>query len=153
MILGVHHSAISVPDIAKAKEFYCDALGFEPVMEAELPSGLKMMDDAMGLEDSSCKLAMLKKGNSCIELFEFNSPDTPEADVERPVNKHGITHICLVADDYQADYEHLEKAGVAFYSPMGAAPGRWAYGRDPFGNVVELIEHNPESPASIAFES
>ena len=153
MILGVHHPAISVPDLSKAKEFYCDALGFEPVMELELPSGLKMMDDAMGLEDASCKLAMIKKGNSCIELFEFNASDTPLGDPERPVNKHGITHICLVADDYASDYARLEKAGVVFFSPMGAEPGRWAYGRDPFGNILELMEHNPDSPTSISFES
>ena len=33
MILGVHHPAISVPDMARAIEFYCDKLGFEPVVD------------------------------------------------------------------------------------------------------------------------
>lgn len=153
MILGVHHPAISVPNMEQAKSFYCDVLGFEPVMEVELPPGIEMMSRAFDLEDAGYKVAMVRKGNSCIELFEFTGEDVPAADPNRPVNKHGITHICLAANDYQKDYDTLRNAGVVFNTePNGDAPNRWAYGRDPFGNVIELLEHNPQSPAALAFE-
>jgi hypothetical protein len=34
------------------------------------------------------------------------------------------------------DYDHLAANGVSFHAPLfGAAPARFAYGRDPFGNV------------------
>ena len=151
MILGIHHPALSVPDLEKGLEFYRDKLGFEPVMEADLPEGIEMISDGMGIESSKYKVAMLKKGNSCIELFEF--PEAEAATPDRPVQKHGITHICLASDDYAADYEMLTAAGVRFNGPpVGVAPGRWIYGRDPFGNVIELLEHNPSSASSLDYE-
>lgn len=153
MILGVHHPAISVPDIDEALAFYRDKLGFEPVMQIELPPGIEMMNRAMDLEQAGYKVAMLRKGNSCIEVFEFTGEGVPRADEKRPVNKHGITHICLAANEYEKDYAHLKESGVEFNTePNGESPNRWAYGRDPFGNVIELLEHNPESPSALAFE-
>lgn len=154
MILGIHHPAISVPNMDEALAFYCGALGFEPVMEVELPTGIEMFSRAFDLEEAGYKVAMLRKGNSCIELFEFTGDNVPTADPKRPVNKHGITHICLAASDYEADYKMLEEAGVVFNTePNGAAPGRWVYGRDPFGNVIELLEHDPASPSALSFDA
>ena len=153
MILGVHHPALSVPDMDQALEFYCGVLGFETAMEAGWPSGVTPMDEAMALEDSACKIAMIKKGNSCIELFEFTGDNVPAGDVDRPVNKHGITHICLAASEFEKDFIFLEEAGVVFNTePNGAAPNRWAYGRDPFGNVIELLEHDPASASALSFD-
>ena len=144
MILGVHHAALAVPDMAAALAFYCDLLGFEVVMEAEVPSGIDVMVEAMGIEDSGFMVRMIRKGNSCIELFEFKVPEA--GDPQRPPNRTGITHIALASDSIEEDYERLCAAGVNFNAaPFGAAPSRFAYGRDPFGNVIELLEHNPEA--------
>jgi catechol 2,3-dioxygenase-like lactoylglutathione lyase family enzyme len=94
---------------------------------------------------------MIKKGNSCIELFEFNSEEA--GDPKRPVNRIGITHFALASDDIEEDYEHLAANGVAFNTPLfGGAPARFAYGRDPFGNVIELLEHAPEAPSGLRFD-
>ena len=38
MILGLHHA-----DIDAAVAFYCELIGFEIVMEAELPPGLELL--------------------------------------------------------------------------------------------------------------
>lgn len=153
MILGVHHPALSVPDLERAIDFYCGRLGFECVMNAELPSGVAMFDEAFDLPDAGCKVAMLKRGNTCIEVFEFAAERGVAGDPERPVSRHGITHICLATDDYEQDYASLKQAGVRFNTaPIGSAPGRWAYGRDPFGNVIELLEHDPSSPTALRFE-
>ncbi|MBW2397369.1 MAG: VOC family protein [Deltaproteobacteria bacterium] len=100
MILGVHHPALAVPDIEAALRFYCEVLGFEIVMDAEIPSGIAPLNDAFGVEDAGCKVRMFRKGNSCIELFEFNS--SADGQINRPVNQAGITHICLATDDYTA---------------------------------------------------
>lgn len=152
MILGVHHPALSVPDIEAAVRFYCEILGFEVVMQAEIPSGIEPLNHAFGISDAGCKVRMLRKGNSCIEIFEFQDSETPVQDPKRPVHQHGITHICLAADDYVDDYKHLEANGVVWNSaPVGGEGTRWAYGRDPFGNVIELLEHAPESDAALKF--
>ena len=151
MILGVHHPALAVDDIEKALAFYCGALGFEPVMQADIPSGIAPMDAAFGIDDAGCKVRMIKKGNSCIELFEFNSPEL--GDPERPVNRTGITHFALASDDPETDYELLASHGVVFNTPLfGASPARFAYGRDPFGNVIELLEHAPGAPTALRFD-
>lgn len=151
MILGVHHPALAVPDIDKALDFYCRVLGFEVVMDAEIPSGIAPMNDAFGVSDAGCKVRMIRKGNSCIELFEFAASEP--GDGGRPVNREGITHICLASDDYAKDYEHLAGHGVRFHTPaMGEPGGRWAYGRDPFGNVLELLEHASQGPTALRFD-
>ena len=151
MILGVHHPALAVPDMQKALDFYCDVLGFEPVMEAEIPSGVEVMNDALGVPDAGCKVRMVRKGNSCIELFEFS--DSTGGTPDRLVNRQGITHFALASDDIEKDYEHLVSHGVAFNTPpFGASPSRFAYGRDPFGNVIELLEHDPEGPTSLRYD-
>jgi len=151
MILGVHHPALAVPDIERALDFYCGVLGFKEVMSAELPSGIPPLDKAFGVPDAGCKVRMIRKGNSCIELFEFNSGQP--GDAKRPVNQAGITHFALASDDIARDYEHLVQNGVAFNTPLfGAAPSRFAYGRDPFGNVIELLEHAPKAPTGLCFD-
>ena len=137
MIQGVHHPALSVPDIQKALDFYCGVLGFEVVMDVDLPAGL--MEQGFGIEDAACKIRMVAKGTTCIEIFEF--ADSPAGDAKRPVNRQGIAHIAFASDDVPADYEHLRSNGVVFNTPpQGDSPQQWCYGRDPFGNVIELIE-------------
>ncbi len=151
MILGVHHPALAVPDMRRARDFYCGVLGFRVVMEAEIPSGIASLDAAFGVTDAGCKMCMIRKGNSCIELFEFAEGE--KGDEQRPVNRDGITHFALATDDYQKDYDHLVANGVAFHTPpMGEAPHRWAYARDPFGNAIELLEHAPGAPMALRFE-
>ena len=150
MILGVHHPALAVSDMQKALDFYCGVVGFEPVMEADIPSGVEVLNTAMGVSDGGYKVRMLRKGNSCIELFEF--ANTTPGTSDRPVDRQGITHFALASDDFQQDYDHLAANGVKFNAqPFGASPLRFAYGRDPFGNVIELLEHAPEGPTSLSF--
>ena len=151
MILGVHHPALAVPDIEKALDFYCGVLGFKEVMTVELPSGVPPIDKAFGVPDAGCKVRMIRKGNSCIELFQFNAGQP--GDAKRPVTRGGITHFALASDDIAKDYDHLAANGVTFNAPLfGGAPSRFAYGRDPFGIVIELLEHAPNAPTGLRFD-
>lgn len=150
MILGLHHAAIAVKNLEEAVAFYCGVVGFDVVMEAALPSGIGVMADALGLADSEFKVRMIKKGNSCIEMFEFAK--ALPGDSQRPANKLGITHIALASDCIEDDYEMLSENGVVFNAPLfGAPPSRFAYGRDPFDNIIELLEHNPEAADCLEF--
>ena len=151
MILGLHHAAVAVPDIEAALRFYGEVLGFEVCSEATLPPGFAPLSRAFGIDDASCRVRMLHKGNSFLELFEFDT--ALEAEPDRPVNRLGITHFAFSTDDAEADYQSLEAAGVEFNAPLfGAAPSRFAYGRDPFGNVIELLEHAPDGPSARRFD-
>ncbi len=151
MILGLHHAAIAVPDMQRALDFYVDVVGFDVVEEHTLPPGIPPLAQAFGIEDAGCTVRMIAKGNSYLELFEFG--EALPAEDGRPVNRIGITHIALASDDVESDFARLEAAGVAFNAALfGAAPTRFAYGRDPFGNVIELLEHDAEGKAGRRFD-
>jgi catechol 2,3-dioxygenase-like lactoylglutathione lyase family enzyme len=141
MIRGIHHTAVSTPDIERSLRFYRDLLGFEVVFASGWEAGTQGADRITGLKDSSARVVMLKAGNAYIELFQYASPTPKAAELLRPVCDHGITHICLDVADIDAEYQRLEQAGVQFHCPpQGVGALRATYGRDPDGNVFELLE-------------
>ena len=141
MIHGIHHTAISTSDLERALRFYRDLLGFEEVFSSAWESGTEEVDRIVGLQDSSARLVMLKAGNACVELFQYAPPRPKPSEANRPVCDHGITHLCPQVTDIDAEYERLKAAGMHFHCPLQTRSGlRVTYGRDPDGNVVELLE-------------
>ena len=141
MIHGIDHTAISVPSLEKALDFYGKLLGFEVLFNAGWPRGSGPLDTLVGLEDSESKVAMIRLGDTQIEVFEYASPEPRAQDAARPVNDHGITHICLRVSGLREEYARLRDAGVQFNSePVDLGTSLCVYGRDPFGNTFELIE-------------
>ena len=74
MIHGIDHTALSVPDFDKALDFYCGVLGFEAEFKAGWPKGAKPLDDLVGLKDSASKVAMIRLGDTKIEVFQYENP-------------------------------------------------------------------------------
>ena len=141
MIHGIDHTAISVPDINAAIDFYCNTIGFEVESESNWWQGAKRVDALVGLDDSASKVAMLRLGETRIELFEYQSPKPHLRDESRRVCDHGLTHICLHVTEIEAEHARLLAAGVEFNSaPVHLGTSICAYGRDPYGNVLELKE-------------
>jgi catechol 2,3-dioxygenase-like lactoylglutathione lyase family enzyme len=140
MICGIHHTAISTPDVERSLRFYRDLLGFEVIYSSAWKSGTEGADRITGLKGSADRVVMLRAGNACIELFQFSQPTPKAAEAMRPVCDHGITHICLDVNDVDAEYERLRAAGMIFHCPpQGNGALRATYGRDPDGNVIELL--------------
>lgn len=142
MINGLHHTAIATRDIDRLVAFYRDVIGFELVTSGGWEKGVTQIDAMVGLPGSSAKTAMLQAGNSFLELFEYQTPRGAAADANRPVNDCGFTHIGLNVTDIEAEFARLSKSGMRFHhAPIDFGAGlRAAYGRDPDGNVVELVE-------------
>ena len=69
-INGLHHAAISTPNIDRLMKWYNDNFGFEEVSRSEWPSGSEQIDDVVGLRSSAAKQGFLKCGNIMIEFFE-----------------------------------------------------------------------------------
>jgi catechol 2,3-dioxygenase-like lactoylglutathione lyase family enzyme len=154
MINGIHHTAISTPDIDRSVAFYRDLLGARVMSEFKWPKGSEVVDRIVGLEGSSARAAMLMLGNAMIEIFEYATPEPRPGDANRPVCDHGITHLCLDVTDVKDEYERLSAAGMTFHSPPQDLGDVWAtYGRDPDGNVVELQEVvDSSSPLYLALD-
>lgn len=151
MIHGIHHTAISTENIERSMHFYKDLLGFEEVFKLNWDVGEQVLDNITGLKDSAAKVVMLKAGNACVELFEYSSPSPARGNATRPVCDHGITHLCLQVTNIDEEYERLKQAGMHFHCPPQAVGSdiRATYGRDPDGNVVELLEVNEDNEMSI----
>jgi catechol 2,3-dioxygenase-like lactoylglutathione lyase family enzyme len=145
MINGLHHVALSTPDIQRLTAFYTHVLGFEVVTDwnGGWERGNPLIDKIVGLEDSAAQQVMLRAGNLYLEVFEYSSPTPKSSGQNRPVCDHGYTHFALDVTDLQTEYERLLKAGMRFHHPpvfdheQGIAS---TYGRDPDGNVIEIQE-------------
>ncbi len=149
MIRGVHHVALSTSDLDRLVSFYCANFQFEVVYRNHWRQS-PVIDRLVGLKGSAARTAMLSAGNTHIEIFEYSEPKGAEAGPDRPVCDHGYTHFCLEVDDIEAEYERLLSGGMRFHcSPVATRDsGSFlaTYGRDPDGNVIELIEiQDPES--------
>jgi catechol 2,3-dioxygenase-like lactoylglutathione lyase family enzyme len=145
MLLGTHHASITTPDIDRLADFYCNQLGFELVMVGAWDGDAPVCDLIYGLEKTSVRMAMLKLGGSFLELFEFIHPVGKRSDAERAVSTPGFTHVAVQVTDIEAEYARLVAEGVRFHCPPQEVPGlcKATYGRDPEGNIFELLEPAP----------
>ena len=150
-INGLHHAAISTPNIERLMKWYSENFGFEDIARSEWPKGSKDIDDVVGLEDSSAKQGFLNCGNIMMEFFEYSSPLGEPMDKNRPVNNHGHTHVCVDVTDIEKEYDRLVKNGVYFHAPpKDFGQVKATYGRDCDGNVFELQEIvDPDHPAKV----
>jgi catechol 2,3-dioxygenase-like lactoylglutathione lyase family enzyme len=153
MIRGIHHTAISTGDLERSVAFYRDLLGFEVVLDYEWPKGTPNLNATHALEETAARVMLLKRGNSMLELFQYQTPTPRPADPSRRLCDHGIIHFCLDIVDIDAEYERLKAAGMRFHCPpVQNGDAKMTYGRDPDGNVIELLEFlNADDPLAIEF--
>ena len=144
MIHGMHHVALATADPDRLLAFYTKLIGFDVVANGRWEQGNAAMDAMTALKDSSADYYVLQLGTSYLELFRYIQPETLPATGSRPVSKQGITHFCLQVTDIEAEFARLSAAGMAFHAPPAPFSStmrhRAVYGRDPDGNVIELLE-------------
>jgi catechol 2,3-dioxygenase-like lactoylglutathione lyase family enzyme len=149
--MRIHHTAISTPNLERLVRFYRELFGFAVVREFGWPRGVPMINGVIGLPDCAAQAAMLRRGDSFLELFEFSHPaPAPQAE-DRPACDHGFTHVCFLVDDVAAEQARCEALGMRFHSkPQSTADLTFTYGRDPDGNVIELLRvHETDHPFAL----
>lgn len=139
MIQQIDHVGIAVHSIAEARQFY-EALGLRVEAVEEVP-----------LE--GVRVAMLRCGESHIELLEATTPDSP---IARFLEQRGggLHHICLTTSDVRADQQRLRSDGYRILSPepRPGAGGCWVqfvHPKSTGGVLVELSQKpgpSEESP-------
>ena len=140
--LRVHHIAMSVRDLARAKAFYCDLLGFQVDWDMDHRSG-EALSKVVGLENTDTHIMMLKGHGLRLELFHYHHPQGNYLGTRRQCD-FGLSHFALQVPDVDAIYQRLSAAGVAFNSPpqVMRAGAKAAYFQDPEGVTVELIQYD-----------
>ena len=146
-VFGIAHSAICVPDVDAAVEWYRDVLGLRVLSPVFRMEGEAIERDMSALVPSPVvvKAAIvggLDGGDRVLEVIEYPSAAGTDARGAMAVYDHGLTHVGLVCDDIVATREHLEAHGIEFlvdgYADIANLRTTWF--RDPFGVVFILLE-------------
>ncbi len=145
MIKGFHHVGVATNDLSRLVAFYSDLFHGDPVREFSWDRGDTALSARLGLETSAGKLVFVAFPGAGIEIFQFDHPDIAEAPDLRCVAKPGLSHICFEVDECLKEYDRLQSAGMVFHASPLTMPtgGIFAYGRDPDGNVVEVLQQPP----------
>lgn len=127
-----HHVGLSVANLEAEQRWYQQALGLDEVVERfELP-------------EPHVKTVVLRGRNGLrIELIErAGSRAQPFADPLEAALTQGYGHSAIEVDDLDQAFADLAAAGAQAVSPprRRTAGGRFAYVRDPEGNLLELIQ-------------
>ena len=139
MIHGLHHVAIGVPDLEAALEFYIAAFGCEEVFQSTFEADRPDADAVIGIDGVAASAAMLKLGNANDELWEYRTP--APGDHRSPANGLGYPHIAVSVSGIEEEAERLIDLGMTFVGPpVDMGHQKAIYGRDPFGNLIELYE-------------
>jgi catechol 2,3-dioxygenase-like lactoylglutathione lyase family enzyme len=133
VIARPHHVSLSVGDLDAQRRWYQEALGLSEVVEQfELPE--PRVRTVVLRAPNGLRLELIEREGSKAQAF--SDP------LETTLNQ-GFAHWALEVEDLDQGFAALSAAGAQEVSPPAPAvqPGaRFAYVRDPEGNLLELIQ-------------
>ena len=143
MIVGIHHTALSTSNLDRLIAFYREAFGFEVEFDFPWDESNEAFRLTHAVEQTAGRVVMLAHGEHRLEVFEYRLP-LPRADIDRRMNADlGISHFCVQVRDIEKEIERLRAMGMEFQSELVEQTPEISncYGRDPDGNLIELIEY------------
>jgi len=144
MIMLFHHTAISVTDLDRSIQFYCELLGMKLEWRIEHKKS-ETLEKVVGLKHVDVSYAMLSGWGGRLELFQYHSPMGQSYPSDKPVCDKGITHFAFEVKDIEGLYERLVARGVLFNTPPQVVREgvKATYFHDPDGITLELVEYSP----------
>lgn len=142
MIVGIHHTALSTRDADRLVRFYRDLFGFEVEFDFPWDESNEAFKQSHALHETAGRVVMIANGSSRLEIFEYRKP-APRPDIAGRANADlGIAHFSIEVRDIAREYARLSAAGMKFQSGLVTQTPtiQMAYGRDPDGNIIELID-------------
>ena len=143
MFVGIHHTALSTANLDRLIAFYREAFGFDVEFDFPWDESNEAFRATHAVRETAGRVVMLVNGSHRIEAFEYRKPE-PRPDIERRTNADlGISHFCVQVEDLAGEVERLRGLGMEFQSERVEQTPTIAncYGRDPDGNLIELIEY------------
>ena len=142
MVRGINHVGVSTRNLRRLVAFYVDHFDAEVLGEFSWDESCTELIDRLGIGAVSGRLMLLGFAGTKLEIFEFAVRDAAETQPPRSAAMPGFSHICFEVDDCEAEFRRLQNAGMRFHGPPLVMPsgGIFTYGRDPDGNIVELLQ-------------
>ena len=127
------HVGLSVADLDAQHRFYADALGLTAV-EERVDMAAARVRTVILRADNGLKIELIERGGSAPQEF---------ADPFDGAGTQGYFHWAVQVDDLDEAFARVREAGAREVSAPADAvrPGmRFAYLKDPEGNLLELIQ-------------
>ncbi len=127
--------AITCSNFEESLDFYHNKLGFEIVMDLEIPDALAQ---DVGLAPTGFRQVRLKAGNTLIKLMDIQEPSPTPTDEFSA----GVRWLTFFVADIQKTVENLKQNGVEFLSEPISAPDAAGVvcAKDPDGILIELVQ-------------
>ena len=141
LIVGLHHTAVSVEDFDAALRFFCDIVGMRVEGEMKLRSEEKL-GVVVGLPGAKTRWAMLELYGKRIELFRYYFPEGKPIKIRQC--DRALTHIAFQVSDVEAVCGRLRSLGYEPFSDPQSLRGGAShpiYVSGPEGIVVEFVEY------------
>lgn len=144
---AINHIGISVPDVEAAVKWYREVMGFQLIGDkihlrkrSDDPDGRAFI--IYGPELNEMRIAMMATGNGVgFEIFQFVDPPFKKPEKDFEYNLGGFFHFCVTdVNPYALGAKMVEQGG----SRVGGV-SMWvegmpvAYAKDPWGNVIEIL--------------
>lgn len=143
------HTALVTPDIERLSGFYAMLTGVGIHQRGSFGPDRKF-DIVAGIENLRFEGAWLRLANAELEFWQYKQPATSSV-ARRNAAEMGWNHLCFESDDIDADHARLVAAGVELHgAPMTLGDARVAFGRDPDGNIFELLQPGPRAEVTVA---
>ena len=141
-IHDLSHLGLCVSDLARAKRFYCEGLGFSEALELEFAGE----PSATLLELPAVEFAAvyLRRDGLLLELLHYDAPAATGDRAPRAMNALGFTHLSFRVAGVDAVAERLVTLGgraleqTRIHNP--ALDARAIFVVDPDGTRIELFE-------------
>jgi catechol 2,3-dioxygenase-like lactoylglutathione lyase family enzyme len=138
MAMSVSHMGLCVSDLDRSLRFYCDGLGFEPLIKYDIGNEFAHTLEVEG--DVQLISQMISRDGLMVELLHYASPGVTGAP-SGSRNILGFTHLSFNVDDVDATIARLVEHGGTLVESTRTKNeyGDLVFVADPDGTRIELM--------------
>jgi lactoylglutathione lyase len=130
-----NHVGHVVSDLARARRFYEELLGFEYWWEFEVPDELASPVLRVPTPMQMTAVYLVRDG-FVLELMKFAAPGAQAERQQRVMNEPGLTHISIALEDFEGVLDRVADYGGEVL--LDTKNDMVAFVRDPDGQLIEL---------------
>jgi len=130
-----NHVGHVVSDLARARRFYEELLGFTYWWEFEVPDELASPVLRVPAPMQMTAVYLVRDG-FVLELMQFAAPGAQAQRQDRVMNEPGLTHISIALEDFEGVIDRVAEYGGEVL--LDTKNDMVAFVRDPDGQLIEL---------------